>query len=178
MTLSPTLAASNSAYDINSAEMKEKIYDRIKRLKNPQNFIFEIVESEELQDFDVVFDFVKTVGSYGIKIAIDDFGSGYSSLNILKNLPMDTLKLDRLFFKDSDNLDRDKALISSVVTMSRALNMKTVAEGIEKGIAQGRAEGSHKHAIEVAQRMIQHNVPIDEIILFSGLSKEEIEALK
>ena len=44
---------------------------------------------------------------------------------------MDTLKLDKLFFDDSENLERDKALISSVINMSRALDMKTVAEGIE-----------------------------------------------
>ncbi len=53
-----------------------------------------------------------------------------------------------------------------------------IEKGIEQGIEQGRTEGSHSHAIEVARKMIQHNVPIEDIILFSGLSKEEIEALK
>ena len=52
-----------------------------------------------------------------------------------------------------------------------------VEEGIELGIEKGIPQGSHLHAIEVAQKMLQHNKPIEEIILFSGLSKEEIEAL-
>ncbi|MCQ2195775.1 MAG: Rpn family recombination-promoting nuclease/putative transposase [Paludibacteraceae bacterium] len=52
-----------------------------------------------------------------------------------------------------------------------------VEDGIELGIEKGIPQGSHLHAIEVAQKMLQHNKPIEEIILFSGLSKEEIEAL-
>ena len=52
-----------------------------------------------------------------------------------------------------------------------------IEKGFKKGIEEGIPQGSHIHAIEVAQKMLQHNKPIEEIILFSGLSKEEIEAL-
>ncbi len=107
------------------AKIKEKydIPDGLLELEFTESIVFESLE--------ILKKIVLGLKKVGFSCSIDDFGSGYSSLNILKNLPMDTLKLDKLFFKESENIDRDKALISSVITMSRALNMKTVAEGIE-----------------------------------------------
>ncbi len=110
-----------------------KRYTKIKEKYDIPDGLLELefTESIVFENLEILRKIVMSLKKVGFSCSIDDFGSGYSSLNILKNLPMDTLKLDRLFFKDSDNLERDKALISSVVTMSRALNMKTVAEGIE-----------------------------------------------
>lgn len=110
-----------------------KRYTKIKEKYDIPDGLLELefTESIVFENLEILRKIVLSLKKVGFSCSIDDFGSGYSSLNILKNLPMDTLKLDRLFFKDSDNLERDKALISSVVTMSRALNMKTVAEGIE-----------------------------------------------
>jgi len=67
----------------------------------------------------------------GFCCSLDDFGSGYSSLNVLKEMPVDVLKLDRLFFKESDDIVRDRSVIRSVVAMARSLKIKTVAEGVE-----------------------------------------------
>ena len=110
-----------------------KRYTKIKEKYNIPNGLLELefTESIVFESLEILKKIVLGLKKEGFSCSIDDFGSGYSSLNILKNLPMDTLKLDKLFFQDSENLERDKALISSVVTMSRALNMKTVAEGIE-----------------------------------------------
>ena len=110
-----------------------KRYTKIKEKYDIPDGLLELefTESIVFENLEILKKIVMSLKKVGFSCSIDDFGSGYSSLNILKNLPMDTLKLDRLFFKDSENLDRDKALISSVVTMSRALSMKTVAEGIE-----------------------------------------------
>lgn len=69
--------------------------------------------------------------SAGFSCSLDDFGSGYSSLNVLKEMPVDVLKLDRMFFKESDDIVRDRSLIRSVVAMARSLEIKTVAEGVE-----------------------------------------------
>lgn len=110
-----------------------KRYTKIKEKYNIPDGLLELefTESIVFENLDILRKIVLSLKKQGFSCSIDDFGSGYSSLNILKNLPMDTLKLDKLFFDDSENLERDKALISSVINMSRALDMKTVAEGIE-----------------------------------------------
>jgi EAL domain-containing protein (putative c-di-GMP-specific phosphodiesterase class I)/PAS domain-containing protein len=76
-------------------------------------------------------DTITTLKSHGFSCSLDDFGSGYSSLNVLKEMPVDVLKLDKLFFKESGDITRDRSVIRSVVAMARSLNIKTVAEGVE-----------------------------------------------
>ena len=110
-----------------------KRYTKIKEKYDIPDGLLELefTESIVFENLAILKKIVTSLKKAGFTCSIDDFGSGYSSLNILKNLPMDTLKLDKLFFDGSENLTRDKALISSVINMSRALSMKTVAEGIE-----------------------------------------------
>jgi EAL domain-containing protein (putative c-di-GMP-specific phosphodiesterase class I) len=67
----------------------------------------------------------------GIRIAVDDFGAGYTSLSYLKRLPADTLKLDRVFVKDAVEDAEDRAVVESVVELGHRLGMTVVAEGIE-----------------------------------------------
>ncbi len=105
--------------------IKEKydIPDKLIELEFTEGIFF---ENEELFK-EVILDFQ----NHGFTCSMDDFGSGYSSLNILKDLPVDTLKLDKLFFRESENTERDRSIIRSVVAMARSLNIKTVAEGVE-----------------------------------------------
>lgn len=67
----------------------------------------------------------------GLSISMDDFGSGYSSLNLLKDMPIDFLKLDREFFNVSADTDRGKKIIRCIVAMARQLNICVVSEGVE-----------------------------------------------
>ena len=67
----------------------------------------------------------------GIGSSVDDFGSGFSSYNILKELPMDEIKLDRFFIKDGYSKERDLKILSSVITLARELHMKVTQEGVE-----------------------------------------------
>lgn len=62
---------------------------------------------------------------------MDDFGSGYSSLNSLKDMPLDVLKLDAEFFRGEAEGDRGEIVISEAIKLAKSLNMRTVAEGVE-----------------------------------------------
>ena len=67
----------------------------------------------------------------GIKLSIDDFGTGYSSLSYLKNLPIDTLKIDRIFIEYITHNKHDCAIVASIINLSHSLNLKVIAEGVE-----------------------------------------------
>jgi EAL domain-containing protein (putative c-di-GMP-specific phosphodiesterase class I) len=67
----------------------------------------------------------------GLRISIDDFGTGYSSLSYLKRLPVDTVKIDQYFVRDLTAENGDTAIITAVIWMARALNLRVIAEGVE-----------------------------------------------
>ena len=70
----------------------------------------------------------------GFRLSMDDFGSGYSSLNLLRQLPVDVLKLDRGFLGDcdeNDESDRGKRIVTHVISMAKDLEMSVLAEGVE-----------------------------------------------
>ena len=84
------------------------------------------------ENMKIVTDAVNKIHDAGFMCSLDDFGSGYSSLNMLIDVNVDTIKLDKAFFR-SDNLDdpKEKTVISSVIDMANKLKLSTVSEGIE-----------------------------------------------
>ena len=91
----------------------------------------EFTEGVLLNDTDMFSDIVRQLQSNGFTCSLDDFGSGYSSLNLLKNLPIDVLKLDIMFFHKSRDMGRERIVISNFIHMAKELNIKTIAEGVE-----------------------------------------------
>lgn len=67
----------------------------------------------------------------GFSVSIDDFGSGYSALNLLKNMETDVLKLDKEFFGNGEMKKEEKIIVSNIINMAKQLNMKVLSEGIE-----------------------------------------------
>lgn len=82
------------------------------------------------------------------KIAIDDFGTGYSSLNYVKELNFDILKIDINFIKNIENSDKDLAIVKTIITLAKSLNLKTIAEGVE---TPGQLELLRQIGCDVAQ---------------------------
>ncbi|MEA5002944.1 MAG: EAL domain-containing protein [Christensenella sp.] len=91
----------------------------------------EFTESLAFDNHDRFRDIVEAFQANGFLCSLDDFGAGHSSLNILKDLPMDVLKIDMLFFREGENANRDREIVKGIVNMAKALCMKTVAEGVE-----------------------------------------------
>lgn len=97
---------------------------------SPKMLNLEITESVINND-DIHCEVLKKLQEYGFIIEMDDFGSGYSSLNALKNISMDVLKLDMEFIRSSEISERSKLIVSSIVKMAKELNMKVISEGVE-----------------------------------------------
>ena len=91
----------------------------------------EITESAAYESLDVLTAVFKQLKDYGFHISIDDFGSGYSSLNMLKDLPADVLKIDRAFLAESNSNKRANDILGYVIRMAGSLGMHTICEGIE-----------------------------------------------
>ncbi|MEG1809030.1 MAG: EAL domain-containing protein, partial [Oscillospiraceae bacterium] len=95
----------------------------------------ELTENVVFEDVSRLSEIINEIHAAGFGCSMDDFGSGYSSLNLIKDIHVDTLKLDRSFFSGSlSDISRTESVVGSVVTMSKALGMVTVAEGVEDRI--------------------------------------------
>ena len=102
------------------------------KYKIPPEYIhFEITESAYARKPHIIIERINKVREMGFKIAMDDFGSGYSSLNTLKDVPIDILKLDMGFLR-GDNADNGESIIRHVVSMAKELGLSIVTEGVEK----------------------------------------------
>jgi diguanylate cyclase (GGDEF)-like protein/PAS domain S-box-containing protein len=91
----------------------------------------EITESSAMQNPEATIQTLNALKSLGVRISIDDFGMGYSSLSQLQRLPIDTLKIDRSFVRDITTDPGDAAIATAVVTLAHSLKLKVVAEGVE-----------------------------------------------
>ena len=98
----------------------------------PKMLKLEITETALMSDLKKNMEVIKSLRDYGFKIEIDDFGSGYSSLNMLKDISADVLKIDMKFLDGSGDDGRSENILASVVRMAKWLNMPVVAEGAER----------------------------------------------
>ena len=99
----------------------------------PRLLAVEITESAYVEDCELIVDIVEGFHDLGISVHMDDFGSGYSSLNVLKDVDIDTMKLDRAFFSAGDDAgQREWDVVESVVDLAKKLDLGTVAEGVEE----------------------------------------------
>ncbi|MBY0439495.1 MAG: EAL domain-containing protein, partial [Burkholderiales bacterium] len=90
-----------------------------------------MTESLPLRDAGPASAFVHDLKSLGVTVSIDDFGTGYSSLGNLTRLPVDRLKIDGTFLQRLGASEEDKAVVSGIIQMAHALQLATVAEGVE-----------------------------------------------
>ncbi len=98
---------------------------------DPSRIVFEITERETIKNMALLERFINTLRNEGFRLAIDDFGSGFSSFHYVKRFPIDFLKIEGDFILGMKHNDKDRALVRSIVTLSRELGIRTVAEYVE-----------------------------------------------
>jgi len=117
-----------STEDIVDKETRAYIYNCLKNYPHPQNIVFEITESEEIKDFNIVNTFIKRVRSYGVQISIDDFGTGYANFDYILNLDIDYLKIDGSLIRHLDTDHDSKIITEAIILFSKKLGTKTIVE--------------------------------------------------
>lgn len=112
--------------------LADDIKEIVDNYKIPHNLIeLELTESAFLQNKQLLIQTVIMLRQYGFQVSMDDFGAGYSSLNSLKDLPLDTVKLDGELFHLTGEVERGRTVIRNTIAMAKDLHMKVVAECIE-----------------------------------------------
>ncbi len=117
-----------SMEDIINGEIYRFILDKLKSSSASKRAIFEIVESEAVKDFDKIMRFIKEVRRYGAKIAIDDFGDGYSNFSYLIKMDVDYLKIDGSLIENIDTDNNSYLIVETIVDFANKLGIKTIAE--------------------------------------------------
>ncbi|NOX15432.1 MAG: EAL domain-containing protein [Epsilonproteobacteria bacterium] len=125
---SSEFAVNLSFLDISNKTTNKFIFDILSEYDIGSWVVFEILESEGINNYDMVLKFVETVKSFGAKIAIDDFGSGYSNFERILKLQPDYIKIDGSLIKNIDKNDDMKILTQTIVDFANKLNIKTIAE--------------------------------------------------
>ncbi len=121
-----------SRIHLNNPHFIDEIVEIVDRHNIPHKYIeIELTETAFTEKEMELEDVFKNLQQNGFAISIDDFGSGYSSLGMLKNFNVDTLKIDRSFFVNTSDNERGKTVVTSVIDLAHKLNMYTVAEGVE-----------------------------------------------
>ena len=126
------IAVNVSARQFQQPNVVSMIKDAVDRSGfDPRLLEIEITESTAMLDPGLTADILLDLKNLGMSIAIDDFGVGHSSLNYLKRFPIDTLKIDQSFVQDITRGGSDGAIVSAVIAMGKALNIRVIAEGVE-----------------------------------------------
>jgi diguanylate cyclase (GGDEF)-like protein len=108
----------------------------------------EISESLLMRDVEGTLHLFRAIKALGVRIAIDDFGSGYFSLASLKKFPLDTIKIDRSFVREATSVADDRALTEAIIAMGRTLSLTVVAQGVE---TRQQADFLRQHACDEFQ---------------------------
>lgn len=121
-----------SRVHLNKMHILEYVEELFQEYQIPYSMVeFELTESIYLDNTEQALKLIKGLHNMGTKVSMDDFGSGYSSLNLLSKLPIDIIKLDKVFLKEGDLQESDKIIISCVIDMAKKLQIMSLCEGVE-----------------------------------------------
>ncbi|MBC3807437.1 EAL domain-containing protein [Undibacterium seohonense] len=126
------LAVNVSARQLKQTDFADQVLNLLKLYPIPTNQLkLEITEGMLLDDIDATIAIMRKLNAVGIRFALDDFGVGYSSLQYLKRLPIEQLKIDRSFVQDLEDDEHDRTIVRTIVSMAHSLGLDVIAEGVE-----------------------------------------------
>ncbi|MFZ0956193.1 MAG: EAL domain-containing protein [Candidatus Sulfotelmatobacter sp.] len=127
-----TVAVNISARQLLNPDFVQNVLSTLDRTgANPQNLKLELTESMFVEDLEDVVTKMRVLKSHGLRFSLDDFGMGYSSLAYLRRLPLDQLKIDQEFVRDILVDASSSAIAQSIISLSRAMGLSVIAEGVE-----------------------------------------------
>jgi diguanylate cyclase (GGDEF)-like protein len=127
-----SVAVNLAERDLADSRLEDEVSEALRRWKlDPSTLELEIPESAVMTDPERVQKMLNRLSRRGVRLAIDDFGSGYASLSHLKELPVDVLKIDKSFVQNMDTNDEDDAIVRSTIELAHSLGLRVVAEGVE-----------------------------------------------
>lgn len=121
-----------SASQFRSETFISDLFKILKKRNFPaKNLVLELTENLAMNNDNHTIKTIELIRKSGIEISIDDFGTGFSSINYLKQFPLDHIKIDKCFIDDITNSNSDKVIVSSIINMAISLGMDVIAEGVE-----------------------------------------------
>ena len=166
MGLRPRMSFNVSPRELHRPDFALELIERLRAAGvDPTRLTMELTESATLREPERIGPLLQELREAGLQIAIDDFGSGWSSLSRLRRLPVQTLKIDRSFLREIPDDPESGAIVRAVIALSDALGMTTIAEGVEVPLqqhflaaqgcplAQGRLFGDAVPAAEMTRRL-------------------------
>lgn len=113
-------------------ELRDKLEELIKKYElSVDDIELEITETICAEDPDIIYKRIRELQTAGFKIAMDDFGSGYSSLNMLKEMPLDIIKMDLKFLDGGDDEKKSRTILGTLINLAKSMNLYVVMEGVE-----------------------------------------------
>ena len=137
------LSVNITAFTLEQADFEARLVDMISRTgANPARLIFEVVETDALENLSVARKLLNNFKNVGAKVALDDFGIGFTSFEYVRELPVDYIKIDQSFIRFIHERESDQILVRSMVEMSHNLGKKVIVEGVE-----------HREAFDIVREM-------------------------
>lgn len=121
-----------SRINLYSPDFVDKIENLVKEFNlEPRNLELELTESAYMENPEQLLGIMERLQAKGFVVLMDDFGSGYSSLNMLKNVPVDILKIDMDFLRGTDRFEKGKKILKAIAEMAKDIELPTIVEGVE-----------------------------------------------
>jgi diguanylate cyclase len=121
-----------SGHQLARPELVDEISELLEKTGvEPSRLAVEVTETALMTDLKTPVDELRRLRELGVRVMLDDFGTGFSSLTYLRQLPLDAIKLDRSFVSQLDHSAADRQIVGAVIQLSKAMGMSAIAEGVE-----------------------------------------------